>query len=115
MSGYMDIDDYISKQSLEIQLILQIIRKTIHKAAPNAVEKISYQMPTFWEKENLVHFAVFKNHIGFYPGGEATGVFSKRLEGYQYSKGAIQFPLHKEIDYDLIYDITSWRLMSLKR
>ena len=115
MSGYLDIDDYISKQSLETQPLLMKIRETIRKAAPDAVEKISYQMPTIWQKENLVHFAVFKKHIGFYPGGEATGVFAKQLEEYQYSKGAIQFPYNKEIDYPIIYEITCRRIKKKKK
>ena len=115
MSGYLNIDDYISKQPLETQPLLMKIRETIRKAAPNAVEKISYQMPTFWQKENLVHFAIFKKHIGFYPGGEATGVFAKQLEEYQYSKGAIQFPFNKEIDYPLIYEITCWRVNQVEK
>ena len=91
------------------------IGETIRKAAPDAVEKISYQMPTFWQKENLVHFAVFKKHIGFYPGGVATGVFAEQLEGYQYSKGALRIPFNQEIDYQLIYEITSWRINQVEK
>ena len=77
-------------------------------------------MPTFWQKENLIHFAANKKHIGIYPGGEAVGVFAERLGGYKTSKGAIQFPLNKlpqglpAIDYELIADIVRWRLSRLK-
>jgi uncharacterized protein YdhG (YjbR/CyaY superfamily) len=60
---------------------------------------------------NLVHFAAFKNHIGIFPGGEATTFFAERLTDYKTSKGTIQFPLNKPIDYDLIVDITKWRVM----
>lgn len=108
-----DIDDYIAAQEEDVQPILQSIRETIHQAAPEAVEKISWQMPTFWYGENIVHFAAFKKHIGFYPGGEATTVFAKRLAGYKTSKGAIQLPLHKPIDHELIADIVQWRIKQL--
>ena len=67
-------------------------------------------MPTFWQGENLIHFAAFKKHIGIYPGGEATNVFAERLKDYKTSKGVIQFLLDKPIDYKLIADITTWRV-----
>jgi uncharacterized protein YdhG (YjbR/CyaY superfamily) len=67
-------------------------------------------MPTFWQRENLIHFAAFKHHIGIYPGGEAVGVFANRLTAYKTSKGAIQLPLDKPIDHALIADITRWRV-----
>jgi uncharacterized protein YdhG (YjbR/CyaY superfamily) len=67
-------------------------------------------MPTFWQGENLIHFAAFKNHIGLYPGGEATSKFAESLAVYKTSKGAIQLPLDKPIDYGLITDIVKWRL-----
>jgi uncharacterized protein YdhG (YjbR/CyaY superfamily) len=104
------IDEYIACQDAEIQPILQKIYETIRTAAPDAKEKISYQMPTFWQGENLVHFAAHKNHIGFYPGGEATNAFAKQLESYKTSKGTIQLPLNKPFDYGLIADITKWRV-----
>lgn len=69
----------------------------------------------FGRKRIWFIFAVFKKHIGFYPGGEATGVFAEQLEGYQYSKGAIQFPFNQEIDYQLIYEITSWRVNQVEK
>jgi uncharacterized protein YdhG (YjbR/CyaY superfamily) len=110
----MNINEYIAEQSAEVQPLLQKIRETIRTAAPDAAEKISWNMPTFWQKENLIHFAANKKHIGIYPGGEAVGVFAERLVGYKTSKGAIQFPLNKPIDYELIADIVRWRLSLLK-
>ena len=104
------IDEYIGAQPEDVQPLLQRIRETIRVAAPEATEKISWQMPTFWLGENLIHFAVFKRHIGLYPGGEATGIFAERLAGYKTSKGTIQLPLGKQIDYELITDIVRWRV-----
>ena len=106
----VSIDEYIATQAEEVQPLLQRIRETIHAAAPEAMEKISWQMPTFWQGENLIHFAVFKKHIGLYPGGEATTEFAERLSDYKTSKGAIQIPLGKPIDYELITDIVRWRV-----
>ena len=105
-----DIDAYIAMQPEAVQPLLQSIRETIRAAAPGAVEKMSWQMPTFWQGENIAHFAAFKKHIGFYPGGEAVSAFSERLVGYKTSKGAIQFSLDKPIDHELIADIVRWRL-----
>ena len=108
------IEEYIALQPEEMQSLLQSIRETIRKAAPEAIERISWQMPTFWQSENLIHFAVFKKHIGLYPGGEATSEFSERLTGYKTSKGAIQLPLDKPIDYELITDIVRWRVKQVE-
>lgn len=104
------IDEYIVAQPEDVQPLLQSIREAIHAAAPEATEKISWQMPTFWQGENLIHFAAFKKHIGLYPGGEVTSEFAERLAGYKTSKGAIQLPLGKPIDYELITDIVQWRI-----
>ena len=108
------IDEYILAQPEDVQPLLEKIRETIRNAAPSAVEKISWQMPTFWQGENLIHFAAFKKHIGIYPGGEAVGVFAERLTGYKTSKGAIQFPIGKPVDYALIADITKWRVTQVE-
>jgi len=105
---YTTIDEYIESQSEEIRPILKKIRNTISSAAPEAIEKMAYGMPTFWQSKNLIHFAVFKKHIGIYPGGEVIPVFAEKLKNYKTSKGAIQFPLDKPIDYTLIADITFW-------
>lgn len=104
------IDDYISIQPDEVKEILNKVRETIRNAAPDAIEKISWQMPTFWQGENLIHFAVFKKHLGIYPGELTDCPFEERLVGYKRTKGAIQFPFDKPIDYELIRDITLWRV-----
>jgi uncharacterized protein YdhG (YjbR/CyaY superfamily) len=104
------VDEYIAGQPEEVRPILQRIREAIRAAAPEAVEKISYQMPTYRQGKNLVHFAAFKNHIGFYPGDEAIPVFAERLKDYKTSKGAIRLPLDRPVDYGLISDITKWRV-----
>lgn len=108
MITYVDIDDYINQQLVKYQPTLQKIRQTIRQAAPNAKEKISYMMPTFWQGKNLVHFAVFKDHFSLFPGGEATAHFADRLNNYKTSKGTIQFPFNKPIDYELITAIVLW-------
>jgi uncharacterized protein YdhG (YjbR/CyaY superfamily) len=104
------IGEYIASEAPEIQPLLRQVRETIRAAAPEATEKIAWNMPTFWQGENLIHFVANKRHIGIYPGGEAVGVFAERLTGYKTSKGAIQFPLDRPIDYELIADIVRWRL-----
>ena len=105
-----DIDEYIAGFPKDIQAILQKIRQTVKKAAPDATEKISYQMPTFYLNGNLVHFAAFKNHIGFYPTPSGTAKFKKEISGYQAAKGSIQFPLDQPIPYDLIRQIVEFRV-----
>jgi len=104
------IDYYISEQTEAVRPLLEKIRKTIKKAAPKAIEKISWQMPTFWQGENLIHFAAFKNHISIFPGDLSRLPFKQELSGYKTTKGAIQFPLDKPIDYKFIEDITQFRV-----
>lgn len=104
------IDDYIADYPPDIQAILQKIRATIRKAAPKAEEAMKYRMPTFVLNGNLVHFAAFKNHIGFYPVPTAIEKFKKELEAYATSKGAAQFPLDKPIPYALITKIVRFRV-----
>lgn len=104
------INEYIAQYDGEVKAILDQTRATIHAAAPEAIEKISWQMPTFWQKENLIHFAANKSHLGIYPGGEAVTVFSDKLKGYKTSKGAIQFLFDQPIPYELIAEIVTWRL-----
>jgi len=105
-----DIDEYIAAQPEKVRPILTKIRKTIKKAAPKAVEKIAWSMPTFWQGENLIHFAAFKKHIGIYPGDLSRIPFREKLSVYKTTKGAIQLPLDKPIDYDLIAEITKYRV-----
>jgi uncharacterized protein YdhG (YjbR/CyaY superfamily) len=104
------IDEYIMQFSPEVQEILKMLRKVIKESAPNATEKISYQMPTFFLHKNLVHFAAFKNHIGFYPTPSGIEAFKEELSGYKGSKGSIQFPLNKPIPYELISKIVKYRV-----
>ncbi|WP_339314248.1 DUF1801 domain-containing protein [Paenibacillus sp. FSL R10-2734] len=107
---YESIDDYISKFPPEIQEILSTIRKVIKEAAPEAKEKISYQMPTFELHGNLVHFAAFKNHIGFYPTPNGIDAFKEELSGYKGAKGSIQFPINQPMPYELISKIVKYRV-----
>jgi uncharacterized protein YdhG (YjbR/CyaY superfamily) len=104
------IDDYINQFSDEIKLKLESIRVAIKKAAPKAIEVISYGMPAFKQNKVLVYFAVTKNHIGIYPTSNPIKVFSKELETYKTSKGAIQFPFNKKIPLALISKITKFRV-----
>ncbi|MDR2901169.1 MAG: DUF1801 domain-containing protein [Treponema sp.] len=103
------IDQYISEQDEKVKPHLAAVRETIRAAAPDAKEKISWQMPTFWQKENLIHFAAFKNHLGIYPGDLTNSPFKARLAGLATAKGTIRFPYDK-IDLALIADITKWRV-----
>jgi uncharacterized protein YdhG (YjbR/CyaY superfamily) len=112
--GAQLIDQYIVAQEPAVQPFLREVAATIRAAAPDAVEKISWGMPTFWQGENLVHFAAHKHHMGLYPGGEAVGVFAERLAGRKTSKGAIQFPYDQPLDHELIADITRWRVETAK-
>ena len=104
------IDEYIAGFPKDVQAILQRIRMTIREAAPDAEEKISYQMPTFTLKGNLVHFAAFKNHIGFYPIPSGIEEFKDELSVYEQGKGSVQFPLNKPIPFDLISRIVKFRV-----
>lgn len=102
------IDEYISIQEEDIQQILHKVRDTIHAAIPEAEERISWSMPTFWKKQNIIHFSAHKNHLGVYPGSEAIEHFSEQLVEYKSSKGAVQFPYNKPIPYELIAEIAKW-------
>lgn len=104
------IDEYIANFPEHIQAILQKIKKIVHETAPEAQEKISYQMPTFTLHGNLVHFAAFKNHIGFYPTPSGTEKFKKEIASYKTAKGSIQFPLDQPIPYELITKIVQFRV-----
>lgn len=109
------IDAYISRYEEDIQAILQEMRRVIREEAPDATEKISYQMPTFYLNGNLVHFAVQKNHIGFYPAPSGVAAFKEELTDYKTSKGAIQFPLMQPIPYELVRRIVRFRVAEAKQ
>jgi len=104
------IDEYIATFPRNVQDILEELRQTIQNSAPDAEETISYQIPTFKLNGNLVHFAAFKNHIGFYPTPSAISEFKKELSHYEVSKGSIRFPINEPIPYDLIRKIVKYRV-----
>ncbi len=110
MKNYKDIDEYINSFPKDIQSKLTAIRIAIHKSAPNATEKISYGMPTFYQNGNLVHFAAFKNHLSLFPAPSGVNMFRDKLKKYQTSKGTIQFKYSDEIPYDLIEQIVKFRV-----
>ena len=109
-SNFKTIDDYIKSFPKDIQKILGMVRQTIKKAAPEAEEAISYQMPTFKLNGNLVHFAAFKNHIGFYPTPSGTKEFKKEISVFRSGKGSIQFPIDKPMPLSLIKKIVKYRV-----
>jgi uncharacterized protein YdhG (YjbR/CyaY superfamily) len=104
------VDEYISSFSPDIQGILEEIRETIRESAPEAEETISYGMPTFRLKGNLVHFAAYKNHIGFYPTPSAIKAFKEELSHYNTSKGTVQFPLDEPVPLDLVRKMVLFRV-----
>ncbi|MBL7842791.1 MAG: DUF1801 domain-containing protein [Cyclobacteriaceae bacterium] len=107
---FKDIDSYILIFPKDVQILLQQLRETIRKAAPQAEEAIRYQMPTFKMEGNLVHFAAYKNHIGFYPAPSGLLAFQKEISKYKHSKGAVQFPLDKPLPLGLITKIVKYRV-----
>ena len=102
------IKKYIAEQDEKIRPRLEDVYKVISDAMPNAEERISWGMPTFWKGRNIIHFAAAKKHIGLYPGPEAIEFFADRLQDYKTSKGAIQLPNNKELPLDLIKDLSIW-------
>lgn len=104
------IDEYIANFPEDVQEILQKVRKMIRQIAPDAQEKINYGIPTFTLNGNLVHFAGFKNHIGFYPTPSGIEKFKKELSKYEGAKGSVKFPLDQPIPYELIRKITEFRV-----
>ena len=105
-----NIDDYIAAFPKDTQTVLKKLRATIRKAAPKAEETINYQIPTFTLQGNLVHFAAFKNHIGFYPTPSGIEKFKEELSVYEGAKGSVKFPLDKLIPYALITKIVKFRV-----
>jgi uncharacterized protein YdhG (YjbR/CyaY superfamily) len=108
-----NIDEYIAEFPPEVQAKLQRIRAAIKKAAPKAEEAIKYSMPTFVLNGNLVHFAGYKNHIGFYPAPRALQQFREELSKYEGSKGAVRFPLDKPVPIGLIQRMVKFRVASM--
>ena len=106
-----EIDRYIQGFPEEIQQRLSLVREAIRQSAPDATEKISYGMPTLCQNGNLVHFAVCKNHIGFYPAPSGIEAFQKELSGYKWGKGSVQFPHDKPLPLELISEIVRFRVI----
>lgn len=109
------ISEYIKTFPKDVQNILEKIRQTIQKAAPEALETISYQMPAFkLNGKNLVYFAAWKNHIGFYATPSGNAAFQKKLAVYKGAKGSVQFPLTEPMPYDLIQKIVRFRVQEIQ-
>ena len=107
---YRTIDEYIATFPKDIQTILEKLRQAIRESAPNAKEAISYQMPAFKLNGNLVYFAAFKNHIGFFPTSSAIEAFKEKLSPYELSKGTVRFPINEPIPFDLIKEMVKFRV-----
>jgi uncharacterized protein YdhG (YjbR/CyaY superfamily) len=105
------VDDYIRSFPEEVQHILEEVRATIRNEAPEATETIKYAMPTYVYKGNLVHFAAYKNHIGFYPAPVGIESFQKELSVYKGGKGSVQFPIDQPMPLDLIARIVAFRYL----
>jgi uncharacterized protein YdhG (YjbR/CyaY superfamily) len=104
------VDEYVAGFPPEVQANLEKIRMTVRKAAPNAEEVINYQIPTFTLKGNLVHFAAFKGHIGFYPTPTGIEKFKRELSSYEVAKGSVRFPLDQPMPFGLISKIVKFRV-----
>ncbi len=107
---FKNIDDYIKSFPEEVQQLLVLVRETIKNAAPNATEDIKYGMPTFVLNGNLVHFAAYKNHIGFYPVPTGIEAFKAELSVYKMGKGSVQFPIDEPMPLKLIEKIVAFRV-----
>ena len=106
---FSNIDEYIALFPIETREKLVQMRELIRSLVPEATEKISYQMPTFYLNGNLVHFAAYRHHIGFYPGASGIAAFESELAQYKYAKGSVQFPLDRELPTELITKIVNFR------
>lgn len=104
------IDEYIAEFPPETRKVLEELRALIRATAPEATERISYAIPTFFLKKNLVHFAAFERHVGFYPGASGIEAFQEELKPYKFAKGSVQFPLGQPLPTDLIRRIVEYRV-----
>lgn len=109
-----NIDEYIAAFPTDVQEILEQIRTTIREAAPEAEEAIKYRIPTFVLNENLVHFAAFKNHVGFYPTRSGIEKFKDELSSYEGAKGSVRFPIDKPMPLRLIKKIVAFRVKEVQ-
>lgn len=118
--SYMDeaddqaVDEYIGKYVASVRDKLNQVRRVIRSSIPDAKEKISYGMPTYYYHENIIHFAGFAKHIGLYPSPSGVAGFEHALKQYTWSKGAIQFPLDEDLPIGLIADIAEYRMKAVK-
>ncbi len=103
-----NIDEYIAARDEQIRPKLNEVRSILHGALPEAEERISWSMPTYWKGRNIIHFAASKNHLGIYPGEEATAVFAEDLTGFDVSKGTIRIPYDQPLPVNLIERIARW-------
>jgi len=103
-----NIDEYIDAQDEMYQPRLREIRALLQNALPEAEERISWSMPTYWKGRNIIHFAASRKHLGIYPGGEATSVFETELSEYSVSKGTIRIPYDRPLPGELIERIAKW-------
>jgi uncharacterized protein YdhG (YjbR/CyaY superfamily) len=110
-----DVDEYIAGFPEDVRSRLIKLRKTIREAAPQATETINYGIPTFRLNGNLVHYAAFKKHIGFYPAPSGINAFENELKPYEVSKGTVKFPLDKPIPYELVREIVKYRVKENSR
>lgn len=109
-AAYHTTDEYIALFPADVQRKLQELRETIRSCAPEATEKISYQMPTFYLHGNLIHFAAHKNHIGLYPTPNGIQAFNNELSKYESGKGSVQFPLDEPLPLELVKKIVKFRV-----
>lgn len=113
-SAARDIDEYIAGFDADVRAILEQLRTSIRKAAPEATEAIKYRIPTFVQNGNLVHFAAFKHHVGFYPTSSGIERFKDELSPYKFAKGSVQFPLDKPVPLKLVEKIVRFRVSEAK-
>ena len=102
------VDEYLDAQDEKVRPKLEQIRLILRTALPDAEERLSWSMPTFWKGKNIIHFAAAKKHIGLYPGGEATTFFAEELTDYSVSKGTIRLPYDADLPEELIARIAQW-------
>lgn len=112
---YSTIDEYIDMFPQDVQQKLREMRAVIRRAAPDAAEAIRYGIPTFRQNGNLVHFAAFRTHIGFYPTPSGIEKFRKELSAYVLKKGTVQFPLDEPVPYDLVERIVRFRVQESRK
>ena len=110
-----NIDEYIAAQNEKYQPRLREIREILRKALPDAEERISWSMPTYWKGRNIIHFAASKKHLGIYPGDEATDAFAEELSEYDVSKGTIRIPYDQPLPEELIRSIVQWSFEKYSR